>query len=156
MPLVWTRIYRRNNSFFHVELYLSLGTNLGDREANLHSAMELLDSRLGAEHEALSEIMNTPAWGFEAPDFLNAVVRYESSLPSEEILDICKDIEREMGREEVLEYDSVGHRVYHDRIIDIDILLYGDLRISTPNLTIPHPLMEQRPFIMQLLKEVLS
>ncbi|MCR4823919.1 MAG: 2-amino-4-hydroxy-6-hydroxymethyldihydropteridine diphosphokinase, partial [Bacteroidales bacterium] len=70
------------------------------------------------------------------------------------LLRICKRIEREMGRRDAPEYDAEGRRIYHDRPIDIDILLYGDERVDTPDLQIPHPLMQQREFVMRPLREI--
>lgn len=133
------------------DLYLALGTNLGDRQRNIKVALNLLDLHLGTHYDALSEIMETEAIGFEGPAFLNCIVRYKSTKSPLSILKICKSIERSMGREDDLEYDSEGRRVYHDRIIDIDILIYGKRRIDTPELKIPHPQVENRPYIKELL-----
>lgn len=133
------------------DLYLALGTNLGDRQRNIKVALNLLDLHLGTHYDALSEIMETEAIGFEGPAFLNCIVRYKSAKSPLSILKICKSIERSMGREDDLEYDSEGRRVYHDRIIDIDILIYGKRRIDTPELKIPHPQVENRPYIKELL-----
>lgn len=139
-----------------VAVYFSLGTNQGDRQAQIGEALRRLDSAIGRPHEALSSIIETPAWGFEGPDFLNCVVRYRTARRPETLLRICKRIERAMGRREVLEYDADGRRIYHDRPIDIDILLYGDEHIDTPDLQIPHPLMRQRDFIMRPLQEIIA
>ena len=137
-----------------VPVYFSLGTNLGDRQARIEEALRRLDAAIGRPYEALSSIVETPAWGFEGPDFLNCVVRYRTARQPHTLLRICKRIERAMGRREVLEYDAAGRRIYHDRPIDIDILLYGDERIDTPDLQIPHPLMQQRDFVMRPLREI--
>ena len=137
-----------------VPVYLSLGTNQGDRQARIDEALRRLDAAIGRPYEALSSIIETPAWGFDGPDFLNCVVRYRSARRPETLLKICKRIERAMGRRDAPEYDTAGRRIYHDRPIDIDILLYGDERIDTPELQVPHPLMRQRDFIMGPLKEI--
>ncbi len=137
-----------------VPVYLSLGTNQGDRRAQIDEALRRLDAALGRPYEALSSIIETPAWGFEGPDFLNCVVRYRTAKRPETLLRICKRIERAMGRTGTPEYDADGRRIYHDRPIDIDILLYGDERVDTPDLQIPHPLMEQRDFVMRPLREI--
>jgi 2-amino-4-hydroxy-6-hydroxymethyldihydropteridine diphosphokinase len=137
-----------------VPVYLSLGTNQGDRQARIDEALRRLDAAIGRPYEALSSIIETPAWGFDGPDFLNCVVRYRSARRPETLLKICKRIERAMGRRDAPEYDAAGRRIYHDRPIDIDILLYGDERIDTPELQVPHPLMRQRDFIMGPLKEI--
>lgn len=132
------------------KLYLALGTNLGDREANLRTALSLLDAAFGAR-QALSPIINTQACGFRGPDFLNCVAVYESRRRACTILKICKRIEAQMGRTDAPEYDENGRRVYRDRIIDIDILKYGNLRMETSELTIPHPQIQSRPFVKELL-----
>ena len=137
-----------------VPVYLSLGTNQGDRRARIDEALRRLDAAIGRPYEALSSIIETPAWGFEGPDFLKCVVRYRTARRPETLLKICKRIERAMGRRDVPEYGPDGRRIYHDRPIDIDILLYGDERIDTPELQVPHPLMQQRDFIMGPRKEI--
>ena len=135
-------------------VYLSLGTNLGDRQRQLSRALAELEARLGVGPERVSATLETPAWGFEGPDFLNCVVRYRTARRPETLLRICKRIERAMGRRESLEFTPDGRRIYHDRPIDIDILLYGDAVVDTPDLKIPHPLMQQRDFIMGPLGEI--
>ena len=137
-----------------VPVYFSLGTNQGDRRANIDEALRRLDKAVGRPYEALSSIIENKAWGFDGADFLNCVVRYRTARRPETLLRICKRIERAMGRRETLEYDAQGRRIYHDRPIDIDILLYGDERVDTPELQIPHPLMRQRDFIMRPLGEI--
>ena len=136
------------------DVYFSLGSNQGDRQARIEEALRRLDKALGRPYEALSSIIETPAWGFDGPPFLNCVVRYRSARRPETLLHICKRIERAMGRRGVPEYDAEGRRIYRDRPIDIDILLYGDLTVDTPDLKIPHPLMRQREFIMRPLAEI--
>ena len=136
------------------DVYFSLGSNLGDRQARIEEALRRLDKALGRPYEALSSIIETPAWGFDGPPFLNCVVRYRSARRPETLLHICKRIERAMGRRGAPEYDAEGRRIYRDRPIDIDILLYGDMTVETPDLKIPHPLMRQREFIMRPLAEI--
>jgi len=136
-------------------LYLSLGTNLGDRTANLHRAISLLEERLQTPCAALSSFQKTEPWGFESPNsFVNACARFDLERPAtrseaREILRICKEIETEMGR--VQRAPGEG---YKDRIIDIDILLFGALRMRTKSLTIPHPQMRERDFVLQPLREI--
>ena len=143
-------------------MFLGLGSNLGDRDLNLLKAMNLLDEAFGTHPERLSRIISTPAWGFEGPDFLNLCVLYRlprKGTPVEhatEILHQAKAIERALGRTEEALFDANGKRIYHNRIIDIDILFYGDLRLSTPLLTIPHPQVESRPFVGILLEQTNS
>ena len=134
------------------ELVLLLGTNLGDREANIRRALEALDKAFGGRRVKLTKIIETEACGFDGPPFLNAVVVYRSARKPENVLKICKQIERSMGRTDAPEYASDGSRVYHNRIIDIDILFYGEHSVSTPQLTIPHPQVHSRPFVRQLLE----
>ena len=134
------------------ELVLLLGTNLGDREENIRRALEALDKAFGGRRVKLSRIIETEACGFDGPPFLNAVVVYRSARKPENVLRICKRIERAMGRTDAPEYASDGSRIYHNRIIDIDILFYGEHSVSTPQLTIPHPQVHSRPFVKQLLE----
>ena len=130
-------------------LYLSLGTNLGDRRQNLKSALELIDREVGTVVSA-SDIIETDPWGFESPNpFLNMVVKVETDLKPLEVLDVTQEIERQLGRAT----KSVNGE-YHDRLIDIDILLYDDLVMDTPELTIPHPLMYERKFVMEPLAQI--
>ena len=131
------------------QVYLGLGTNLGDKEANLKAAIEEIRKRVG-EIASLSAFYASEPWGFESENsFLNAVCCVISDFPPTEILSITQDIERELGRKT----KSVDG-IYSDRIIDIDILLYDDLRIHTSELTIPHPLMWERDFVMLPLHEI--
>ena len=143
-----------------VDVYLGLGTNEGDREMNLIRAMNLLDQAFGMHPERISRIVETPAWGFEGPDFLNLCVLYRlprEGTPQEQglrILSQVKEIERAMGREESALQDQEGRRIYMSRIIDIDILCMGAYRIDTEMLTVPHPLIGQRDFAKKPLLEI--
>jgi 2-amino-4-hydroxy-6-hydroxymethyldihydropteridine diphosphokinase len=131
------------------KVYLGLGTNLGDKEANLKTAFEEIRKRVG-EVTSQSAFYASKPWGFESDNsFLNAVCCVHTHLSPMEILSMTQEIERELGRTK----KSVGG-IYSDRIIDIDILLYDDLRIHTPELTIPHPLMWKRDFVMIPLHEI--
>lgn len=133
------------------KLYLALGSNLGDRERNIIRALELLDIRLNGHALAISPMMETKAIGFDGKDFINCVALYDCGSDPFEVLGICKSIERQMGRTDEREYDAEGRRVYHDRIIDIDILMYGDRKIDSDRLVLPHPQVETRPYIKELL-----
>ena len=143
-----------------VDVFLGLGSNLGDRDVNLLRAMNLLDQAFGMHPERISRIVETPAWGFEGPDFLNLCVLYRpvrKGTPVEhatEVLRQVKAIEKAMGRPEEPLYDAQGQRIYHNRIIDIDILLYGTETIHTEDLIIPHPLIGQRDFVKKPLLEI--
>lgn len=136
-------------------LYLSLGTNLGNREENLLTAIQLLNAKFQKEAEAISTTIETKSWGFEGNDFLNCVVRYDIDLEPHQILNICKSIEKQMGRSDEPQFKD-NKRIYHNRIIDIDILTYGDIKLNTKELTIPHPLMKERAFVMIPLKEIID
>ncbi len=137
-------------------VYLSLGTNLGDKEQNLVSAITEIGRRIGSVR-AQSAFLSTDPWGFESENtFLNAAVCVETELAPLALLDETQQIERDMGRTQKTTVTSYLSPVnYHDRIIDIDILLYDDLHISTPRLTIPHPLMYKRDFVLIPLREIL-
>ena len=136
-----------NNS--GVEVFLSLGSNLGDRSKNLESAISLIGSRAG-DVTAVSSFIETKPVGFKSENrFVNGAVRIVTALDPFELLRITQQIERELGRTT----KSVGG-VYSDRTIDIDILLYGNAVIDTPELKIPHPQMRKRDFVMRPLKEI--
>ncbi len=136
--------------------YLSLGTNLGDKEHNLVSAITEIGRRIGPV-KAQSAFLATEPWGFESENtFLNAAIRVETELSPHALLKVTQQIERDMGRTQKSTVNcQLSTVTYHDRIIDIDILLYDDLRINTPKLTIPHPLMYERDFVLIPLKEIL-
>ena len=146
-----------------VELYLSLGSNQGDRAGNIEKALSLLNIELKTPYKALSSLIETEPWGFESDEmFINAAVLYQLHLPKGYnpeaeglmILEICKDIERRLGRTGGPVYDEKGERVYSSRPIDIDILLFGDNEIDCPELTVPHKLMHERDFVMIPLNEI--
>lgn len=131
-------------------VYLGLGTNLGDKRKNLNDAIRMLGNQVG-EVEKVSSVIETEPEGFKSDNlFLNAVVKVRTALSPFEILDITQDVEKSLGRKE-----KSSNGIYHDRVIDIDILLYDDINISTPRLVIPHPRMAQREFVMTPLTEIL-
>lgn len=137
-------------------LYLSIGTNEGDRKANIGEALCRLERYFGKPPRAVSRIVESESWGFEGGDFLDCAVSFDTDLDPLEILSACKRIEYEMGRRDTPEFAPDGSRIYHDRIIDIDILMYGDLRMKTEKLEIPHPHMKERDFIMGPLMEIFT
>ena len=148
-----------------VDLYLSLGSNQGDRAQNIENALSLLNIELKKPYKAVSSFLETEPWGFESDEkFINAAAHYELELPKGYnaeaeglmILEICKDIERRMGRTGKPQYDKNGGRIYTSRPIDIDILLFGDNKIDCPELTVPHKLMYERDFVMIPLKEIIK
>ena len=131
------------------KVYLSLGSNLDDKEANIRNAISLIGERVGLVVRQ-SSLISTEPWGFESDNlFVNACVLCETTLTPRQVLRATQKIERELGRT----HKSVnGH--YADRLIDIDILLYDDLRVDEPDLQIPHPLMFERDFVMIPLGEI--
>lgn len=137
-----------------VNVYFSLGSNMGDREGNISEALSRMDAAFGRHYEALSELIETEPMGFSGGKFLNCAVLYRIPKEPLVILDTVKAIEREMGRSDPPEYDREGNRVYHSRVIDIDILFYGRERMDTPRLTIPHKGIADRPFVMIPLLEI--
>ena len=130
-------------------VYFSLGTNLGDKEQNLRCAISEIGRRIGTV-KAQSAFFETEPWGFDSNNlFLNAAVCAETELSPHEVLHRAQQIEQTMGSTQKSQNGQ-----YHDRIIDIDILLYDDLHINTPTLTIPHPHMNERIFVLIPLNEI--
>lgn len=130
-------------------VYLGLGSNMGDRKATLDAACQLIDERIGAVVRRSSYYESAP-WGFESSNqFLNAVICCHTLLTPRRLLRATQRIERLLGRQQ-----KSRDGIYHDRPIDIDILLYDDLSVDEPDLKIPHPLMHQRPFVMEPLREI--
>ena len=119
----------------------------------LRQAIRLIGERVG-EVTRQSTFIETEPWGFESANkFLNAVILCETDMTPREVLGATQQIERDMGRQKIVHRTS-SNRTYTDRSIDIDILLYDDLTVDEPDLMIPHPLMEQRDFVMIPLKEI--
>ena len=133
-----------------MRIYLSLGANLGEREATINKALDLLAQQVGPLIKRSSFFYSKP-WGFESThDFCNLCASFETSLSPLDLLHTTQSVEKQLGRNE----KSINN-IYHDRVIDIDILLYGDMTISTPELTIPHPKMEERDFVQVPLAEIM-
>ena len=129
-------------------IYLGLGTNLGDKILNLNTAIQQIGIEIG-EVWNISAFYPSKAWGYNsANSFLNAVILVSSLLTPAEVLAKTNQIEKKMGRTDKTE------QAYHDRIIDIDIILYDNLIIRLPNLQIPHPLMHKRDFVLKPLEEI--
>ncbi len=145
-------------------VYLGLGSNLGDGAENIGKAIELLNGQAGRV-EAVSSLIESEPWGFASEHrFTNAVCAIHTSLDAWSLLDVTQAIERQMGR-------TLKHKPgesYTDRIIDIDILIYGidpqdapteervgktGLRMKTERLTLPHPLIFEREFVAKPLQE---
>ncbi len=128
--------------------YLGLGSNVADRAGHLRAAIEMLGER-GVEVEAVSSAYETEPVGevLDQPDFLNAAIRIRTDLEPEELLDLCKEIEVERGRT----LDAPRHS---PRQLDIDLLLLGNLKLSTDRLTLPHPEVTSRRFVLAPLLEL--
>lgn len=150
--------------------YLSLGTNLGNKEENLQRAIQQIAKRIGPV-KAQSSFIETEPWGFQSHNkFLNAVICVETALLPYELLHETQSIERDMGRKAKTCVTGDAPK-YQDRIIDIDILLYyeetnptpmqekddwnGSIKITSPTLIIPHPYIKERDFVLVPLKEIL-
>ncbi|MFA7130099.1 MAG: 2-amino-4-hydroxy-6-hydroxymethyldihydropteridine diphosphokinase [Sphaerochaeta sp.] len=130
-----------------VVAYIALGSNLGDRKAQLDLAIDLLKQTEGIEVSAVSTYLNTAPVGYiDQPDFLNAVVELQTTLSPYELLGHCNGIEQKMKRKRLVHWGP--------RTIDLDILLYGNLVLHEEKLTIPHPRMLERKFVMQPLSEI--
>lgn len=130
-------------------VYLGLGTNLGNKTENLRTAVDKINEKIG-EVTSLSSFFETAPWGFQSDNsFLNAALCVRTSLSPLEVLSLTQDIERSLGRL----HKSVNG-VYSDRIIDIDLLLYDDLVLSDDKLVLPHPLMTERSFVLLPLAEI--
>ena len=137
------------------QVYLGLGSNLGDREEHIRKAIALIGESIGLVIRQ-SSLIETEPWGFESANrFLNGVILVETSLTPRQLLKATQKIERQLGRKKKSTDSSLLTPVsYSDRSIDIDILLYDDLTVDEPDLKIPHPLMEQRDFVMTPLNEI--
>ena len=135
-------------------IYLSLGSNLGNRERHLKDAKTAIEQYIG---KILSEssVYENEAVGFVGNSFLNQVIKIETTLSPKFLLKNTQEIEIKLGRTQKSIIKN-GNPVYNNRIIDIDILLYDDLQIDTETLTIPHPRMQEREFVMKLLQEVMG
>jgi 2-amino-4-hydroxy-6-hydroxymethyldihydropteridine diphosphokinase len=128
--------------------YLGLGSNVGDREAHLRAAVAALREH-GVDVEAVSSLYETEPVGevLDQPDFLNAVVRVRTGLEPEELLGLCKAIEVEQGR-------MLGGQRHGPRPLDVDLLLVGDLEHKSDRLTLPHPQVADRRFVLEPLLEL--
>ena len=159
------------------EVYLSLGSNLGDREQQLKQAIRFIDERIG-EVVRQSSFIETEPWGFQSDHrFLNAAICCLTDKTPREVLQLTQQIERDLGKTKAhatrrapqssalspqpssitpQPSSLIPQPSYFNRPIDIDILLYDDWKVSEPDLKIPHPLMHQRDFVMIPLKEIMT
>ncbi len=129
--------------------YLSLGSNLGYKEENLRCAIRYIEERIGTLVSQSALYISEP-WGFISENnFVNCVISVSTTLSPTELLDSTQEIERVMGRNH-----KTINKQYTDRIIDIDILFYDSLIIQSPILTIPHPLLHERRFVLEPMVQI--
>ena len=132
-------------------LYIGLGSNLGDRKALLDEALQLIDERVG-QVVRVSSYYETDPWGFQSDNtFLNAAALVLTTLSPQRCLKETQRIERQLGRT-----DKTVDGIFQDRPIDIDLLMYDDLHIEEPDLILPHPHIEDREFVQLPLQEILE
>ena len=133
------------------KLYIGLGSNLGNKEEMLHRALELINKHIGSVKRT-SSFIETEPWGFQSENtFLNAACLVETTLTPMQCLRETQKIERLLGRTQ-----KSKDGVYHDRPIDLDLLIYDDVEMNTPELTLPHPHMNERDFVMVPLREIIE
>ncbi|MCQ2110947.1 MAG: 2-amino-4-hydroxy-6-hydroxymethyldihydropteridine diphosphokinase [Bacteroidaceae bacterium] len=132
-----------------MQLFLSLGSNLGDKRRNLLDTCALIAKRVG-KITASSEIIDTEPWGYQSSNlYLNQCIAVETEMPVETVLSVTQQIERELGRT-VKSVDGT----YNDRTVDIDILFYGNLIYDSAVLTVPHRLLHLRRFVLEPLAQI--
>lgn len=132
-----------------VRAYVGLGSNLGDPRAAVLAADAALDRLPGTRRVARSGLYRSPAWGPVAqPDYINAVAAIDTALEPAALLDALLALEREAGR------DRSGATRWGPRVLDLDLLLYGDSRIDLPGLHVPHPRLHERAFVVFPLAEI--
>ena len=128
-------------------VYLSLGGNLGDPAASMATALRLLDADDNTRVIAVSSLYRTPPWGkLDQPDFLNAAAEISTTLAPRALLDLCLEAERKLKR--------VREERWGPRLIDIDILVFGERIIHETGLEVPHPRMLERAFVLAPLAEI--
>ena len=132
-----------------MKLLVSLGSNIGDKQQNIERAIALINEKIGSVVKKSSFYTTEPVGFTSDNNFINAAIEVKTNLPIYRILKITQKIERLMGR---TQKSSKG--VYHDRVIDIDILIYGNKKIHSARLTVPHPRMYERDFVMKPLREI--
>ncbi|MDP3049288.1 MAG: 2-amino-4-hydroxy-6-hydroxymethyldihydropteridine diphosphokinase [Thermodesulfovibrionales bacterium] len=126
--------------------YISIGSNLGDREENCRQAIKLIEKN-GIVVKKQSLMYETEPWGVkDQPKFINMAIEAETDKKPEELLRVLEEIEKEIGRTETVKWGP--------RVIDLDILFYDDLILKTPDLEIPHPLLHEREFVLKPLCEI--
>ena len=129
------------------EAYLSIGSNIGNKEENLHRAIELINSYKEIEVEKVSSFLVTEPWGYlDQEKFVNAALKLKTILSPQELMKVLLDIEQEMKRERIIKWGP--------RIIDLDIIFYDNLVLEDELVTVPHPRMEEREFVLKPLSEI--
>ena len=131
-----------------VRAYVALGANLGERDAKIAAAVRMIEETPGIAVTRLSSLLENPALGgpAESPSFLNAVAEIDTTLGPRELLGRLLEIERQLGR--------VREQKWEPRVIDLDLILYGNEIIRSPALTVPHPLMHERRFVLEPLAQI--
>jgi 2-amino-4-hydroxy-6-hydroxymethyldihydropteridine diphosphokinase len=130
-------------------VYIGLGANLGDREAAIRRALDVLDADPAIDVVAVSTVRETDPVGYlDQPRFLNGAAALETELPPRELLERLLAVEKELGRE------RAGGPRFGPRTIDLDLLLYGEETIAEPGLTVPHPRLTERRFVLEPLSEL--
>ena len=131
-----------------VLVYISLGSNLGDRENNIKKALDKISAHPAIKVVRISSNYETDPWGHtDQPKFINAAAALETTISAKDLLNYFKKIEQELGRTETFKWGP--------RVIDIDILTYGEQTINEPDLIIPHPRMQEREFVQKPLNEIM-
>ncbi|WP_042275179.1 2-amino-4-hydroxy-6-hydroxymethyldihydropteridine diphosphokinase [[Clostridium] dakarense] len=121
--------------------YLGLGTNMGDRLDYINSACEILSNNNNIKITNKSKLYETKAWGYtDQADFLNLCLEIETSLDKYELLKICQDVEQKLNRERIIRWGP--------RTIDVDILFFNDIILNNENLSLPHPRISERAFVL--------
>ena len=132
-----------------VRAYLGLGGNIGDPASAMAAALRALDADERLDIAAVSSLYRTPPWGLtDQPDFLNAVASIDCRLDARDLLQLCLEVEASLKR--------VRDKRWGPRLIDIDILIFGDERIDEEGLQVPHPRMLERAFVIVPLAEIAS
>jgi 2-amino-4-hydroxy-6-hydroxymethyldihydropteridine diphosphokinase len=129
--------------------YVALGSNLGDREATLHAAVDALAAEPGIDVVAVSRFFDTEPVGYiDQPRFLNGAAALETTLTARELLELLLAVERRFGR------SRDGAPAQGPRTLDLDLLLYGDAEIDEPGLSVPHPRLHERKFVLEPLADL--
>ena len=127
--------------------YIGLGSNLGDRQQYLTNAIELLGKTEYITVNIISKVYETKPVGYiDQPDFLNCVVEISTTLSPYELLDICMNIENDLERKRIIKWGP--------RTVDLDVLFYGDLVMEEERLTVPHPLLHERGFVLLPMRDI--